>query len=216
MIATLLNFLRDRYNHRIEIDRTEEGGRQLAEYFNEVLSERMFPYRTKIGPPTEIRMQITSRENADVLPLSMLEVSGEEYLQLTYNGEQALASYIERYFHRSSNIIFLLVIEANHEKESDELTGQFINYVIHNCRTHFNFIVLFSKIDLFKEAIHPKNHLTKHMPQTLKALLASNVRYQVGTYSIGSVDGHNSYKLSKRSPGRLWQKYLSLTGKHVG
>ena len=116
IIASLLKYLSEDISNHVLYDLQKEGG-VLVSYFNNLLIKGDFPNRTMIGSPTEIKLQVQTKGNNQPIPLSILEMSGEDLMQISPERKNNLPDYITIFLKKGYNYTFILVIETNNENK---------------------------------------------------------------------------------------------------
>lgn len=181
----------------------KEGHRFLREHWLDRFRQDMFPPRSNRNKIYEIDVGIQELNQEYPLPITFLEMSGEDLMVFdSMYADPELESLKQKFvtFLNESKIIILVTTPSTCSK--DDYTFDELFEIIDQKELEFSIGVVITKIDTINNKnIDLQEYVHQNMPSTYKWILKHNTRYPTKSfiYSTGTPDSSDVFKIETKN-----------------
>jgi GTP-binding protein EngB required for normal cell division len=205
MLASLCEFIHKSSHLRLRKNllSNEEGHRFLREHWLDRFRKNMFPPRSNRGEIYEIDVGIQELEDDKILPITFLEMSGEDLMVFdSMHSDPELEELKTKFVSYLNASKLILLVTTPQSCSEDDYSFDELFEIIDQKGLSFPIGMIITKIDtLTQDNLDLQSYIFKNMPSTYKWVLKHGVSYPTKTffYSTGTPDTSDIFKINRKN-----------------
>lgn len=208
MLASLCDFIHKSTHLQLRknVLLNKEGHRFLREHWLDRFRSDMFPPRSNRGIIYEIDIGIQELNDSTILPITFLEMSGEDLMVFdSIKADSDLEALKKKFIAYLNASKLILLVTTPRSCSEDDYTFDELFEIIDQNALSFPIGVIVTKIDTVTDkSIDQESFFKMNMPSTYKWITKHSHNYPAKTffYSTGIPDTSNLFKIGQKNYDR--------------